>query len=246
MNAKERFLWQHGVHADAELTHAQKSVLTRLALHLNIENGRCDPSVGGLAAETNVTRRTVQRALARGEALGWITREPGGGQRRSRYSLTQRQPLSGDAPQPVNGRSPVSGVSPHPRQACHLTRVTPVVLPASGVTPEQSKRTRKGTGRERGGASRDDANKNFSAGNKPAYAFEGQVIHVRPAELERWKRAFPDIPDVEAVLEHCDGYMADHPSKDGKWFHRALGWLKNENAKYAEKRRAIERERDSW
>jgi MarR family len=245
MNAKERFLWQHGVHADAELTHAQKSVLTRLALHLNIENGRCDPSVGGLAAETNVTRRTVQRALARGEALGWITREPGGGQRRSRYSLTQRQPLPGYAPQPVNGGSPVSGASPHPRQACHPTRVTPVVLPASGVTPEQNKRTGKRTEKERGDASRDD--KNFSAGKKKAYAFEGQIIRLLPADFKRWAEAYSDIPNLTSALQQMDDYYANQPPDGRKnWFYRASSWLAKDNAKHAEKRRAIERERDSW
>src|SRR5439155_480287 len=158
---------------DPQLTHAQARILVRLALHQNIENGRCDPSVEGLAAETNVARRTVQMALARGETLGWLTREVGGGRYRSRYRLT-----------------------PGPRTA---------------------------------------------------YAFEGQVIRLLPADFKRWAEAYRDLPDLITALQRMDDYYASQlPDGRKNWFYRASAWLAKDNAKYAKERLAIERERNSW
>src|ERR1700737_1190047 len=70
----DRFRWEQDVLANPQLTAAQKIVLTRLALHLNIKTGRCDPSVKTLATGAGMAERTVQATLSRAETLGIIER----------------------------------------------------------------------------------------------------------------------------------------------------------------------------
>jgi hypothetical protein len=79
-----------------------------------------------------------------------------------------------------------------------------------------------------------------------AYAFEGEIVRVLPVQLERWRKAFPEIPDVVAELARADAYLVDHPSRDGKWFHRIAGWLARSNGQLAtDKRTARQREIDA-
>ena len=79
----DRFRWEQDVLANPQLTAAQKIVLTRLALHLNIKTGRCDPSVKTLATGAGMAERTVQATLSRAETLGIIKRAIGGGRTRT-------------------------------------------------------------------------------------------------------------------------------------------------------------------
>lgn len=79
MTHADRFRWEQDVLANANLTPTQKNILTRLALHLNIKTGRCDPSVKTLAKGAGAAERTVQTALSRAERLGIIERSLGGG-----------------------------------------------------------------------------------------------------------------------------------------------------------------------
>src|SRR5262249_18228171 len=64
----------------ARLSDRDKTILTRLALHLNLKTGRCDPTLDLLALETSMpgneesARRAVRRSLERADNLGWIER----------------------------------------------------------------------------------------------------------------------------------------------------------------------------
>jgi hypothetical protein len=87
MTHADRFRWEQDVLANPQLTAAQKIVLTRLALHLNIKTGRCDPSVKTLATGAGMAERTVQATLSRAETLGIIERAIGGGRTRTTSSL---------------------------------------------------------------------------------------------------------------------------------------------------------------
>jgi hypothetical protein len=51
---------------------------------------------------------------------------------------------------------------------------------------------------------------------------------------------------AEAVLSSADDYYAAAADPPKDWFFRASRWLEKENAKYAERVRAAERERDTW
>src|SRR5215831_14102516 len=79
-STQDRHNWIKAMMLDARLSDRDKTVLTRLALHLNLETGRCDPTIDLLALETSIpgneqsARRIVRRSLARGDKLGWIER----------------------------------------------------------------------------------------------------------------------------------------------------------------------------
>jgi hypothetical protein len=96
--------------ADREFTHAQKTILTRLALHLNLKTGRLDPSIKTLAGGAGVTQRAAQTALAKAQALGWIRRHVGGGGGNTNsYSLLPK-PI--DAAETLHGSAPLHGGAP--------------------------------------------------------------------------------------------------------------------------------------
>ena len=90
------------------------------------------------------------------------------------------------------------------------------------------------------GASRTGGNENKGAIKN--YAWQGQVIRLSQAQLDKWRASYPCLPDLEAVLQKADDYYADNPPPNGKWFFRVSRWLEEENAKHAEKRRAAERQ----
>jgi hypothetical protein len=88
----EHFRWMQAVLAvpNSTFTHAQKTVLVRLALHLNLKTGRCDPSIETIAAGAAVSPRAAQATLATAQQLGWLTRLCGGGRGNTNsYSLHQ-------------------------------------------------------------------------------------------------------------------------------------------------------------
>lgn len=60
--------------ADAQLYAGAKNVGVRLALHLNIETQRCDPSYALLAAEVTLDRSNVIKAINFLERHGWVVR----------------------------------------------------------------------------------------------------------------------------------------------------------------------------
>jgi hypothetical protein len=65
---------------DPHLSARDKNILNRLAIHLNLKTGRCDPSIDLLAFEVSIggnhdsARRVVRRSLAKSEKLGWVKR----------------------------------------------------------------------------------------------------------------------------------------------------------------------------
>src|SRR5689334_16635412 len=103
MTHAERFLWQESVLACPKLTPTQKTVLTRLALFLNIKNGRCNPSVETLARGTGLTVRAVQKALAAAERLAFIRRKLGGGR-----CITSSYELRLPPAETLNAEAPIS------------------------------------------------------------------------------------------------------------------------------------------
>ena len=89
----EHFRWMQAVLADPAFTHAQKAILVRLALHLNVKSGRCDPSIESLAKGAAVTPRAVQAAITRAQKLGQLGRDEGGGRGNTNsYALLLKEP----------------------------------------------------------------------------------------------------------------------------------------------------------
>lgn len=77
-DVRDRDRWMMVMMLDNRLNARDQIILVRLALHLNLKTGRCDPSVGLLASETSIdgrdAERQARRSLAKGEETGWIRR----------------------------------------------------------------------------------------------------------------------------------------------------------------------------
>ncbi len=76
------FTWRSAV-AESSLKPTLRHVALTLSLHMNERGGSAFPSLQTLANESGLHRATVCRALAELEALGWLSRTPGGGRGRS-------------------------------------------------------------------------------------------------------------------------------------------------------------------
>lgn len=64
---------------------------------------------------------------------------------------------------------------------------------------------------------------------KGKYVFEGKIIRLTQDQFNRWKLAYPFIPDFTACLHTADSYYAENPPEDGKWFFRVSRWLERAN-----------------
>ena len=56
-------------------------------------------------------------------------------------------------------------------------------------------------------------------------AFEGRTVRLTEIDLQRWRKAFGALPDIEAELTSIDAWFDAHPPPKGKWFHQASGML---------------------
>lgn len=63
----------------------------------------------------------------------------------------------------------------------------------------------------------------------PMYAFNGRVVRLKQEDLDRWRKAYPAIVDIRAVLQSADDYYSENPPKDGKWFFPVSRWLQKEH-----------------
>jgi hypothetical protein len=72
--------WLCAVLRDHDLTPITLKVAVRLGIFFNCKTGQCDPGYLKIAAELNVSRRSVMRAIATLEARGWLAvdGDPGG------------------------------------------------------------------------------------------------------------------------------------------------------------------------
>ena len=78
--------------------------------------------------------------------------------------------------------------------------------------------------------------KEESGGGKPptSYAFFGQTIKLKPSDLDKWRRTYHTISDLEAELTTLDGWWEAQPAERRKnWFHPTMGML---NRKHQENR----------
>src|SRR5688572_29641046 len=98
MTPRERFEWMEAVLADAALTAATKVVAQRLALHLNLQTGICNPSWETLARETSQSRATIARALDRLERAGRIRRATHQGRSTDYLFITRLTDETGSTP----------------------------------------------------------------------------------------------------------------------------------------------------
>lgn len=60
-------------------------------------------------------------------------------------------------------------------------------------------------------------------------AFIGKVVKLNTPDFNKWKQAYPHVPDLLAELQAADDYYAETPPKGGKWFFPVSNWLKRAN-----------------
>src|SRR5262245_42662916 len=92
----DRMNWIAAVGMDRRLPDRSRRIVQRLGMHLNLETGRCDPTMKVLAmmsglGESRSAEEMARRAVLEGEKLGWIRvrRRNGGAHTRSNaYALT--------------------------------------------------------------------------------------------------------------------------------------------------------------
>lgn len=96
---------------------------------------------------------------------------------------------------------------------------------------------------EDGGGRREDGEKDGQGESKPeketrsprargaptaskAYAFEGAIVRLTQADLDRWRGSYGAIPDIVAELRTIDAKLVDAGESE-KWFGKVSGWLRN-------------------
>lgn len=64
------------------------------------------------------------------------------------------------------------------------------------------------------------------SGRGGAYAFLGKVIKLNAKDLERWRKTYHSIADLEAELSSIDVWWTSQPrEKQDKWFHATTNML---------------------
>lgn len=70
------------------------------------------------------------------------------------------------------------------------------------------------------------------------YAFFGRTIRLIPRDLEKWKRVYHAVPDIDAELTALDAWLENQPEAKRKaWFHTVSGALNRKHQEILEKRR---------
>jgi hypothetical protein len=69
---RDRDNWMRAIIAADGLPHVVRLVAARIALHLNVESGKCEPGYAALAGELGISERSVIRMVAMLEHAGWL------------------------------------------------------------------------------------------------------------------------------------------------------------------------------
>lgn len=107
-------------------------------------------------------------------------------------------------------------IQPDARDKEHTKQRTPNA-PVTHLLEEEKEEEEKKKGNG-GAAAHDDPPSH--------YAFEGCVIKLTSASLEKWRAAFPNVHNLEGELVARDAWLATQPAKDrGNWFHSTAARL---------------------
>jgi hypothetical protein len=91
----DRDNWMRAILA-ADLPHVVVRLAIRIALHLHVNTGRCDPGYDALAAELRVSKRSIIRMVAMLERTGWlaISRQYGRGKLANFYLVSPSEKVT--------------------------------------------------------------------------------------------------------------------------------------------------------
>lgn len=140
---------------------------------------------------------------------------------KAREAKRQKRNSAGTMPVPANDTAPVT---------VSVTELT-TALKGQG----------EGEGQGEGDSYEDKSSLPAGAGR---YAFEGQVVRLKPKDYDAWKAAFHAIPDLNAELTSIDAWLAGQPDEKRKgWFHATAGMLSRRHQEHLQKRKPNDKPR---
>lgn len=243
-----RSKWIEGVLADATLTTAARCTAVRLAMHLNLESGRLNPSMDTLADGTGQKRRAVAGHITALETQGWIRRISTQGRHSNSYELIIKPvPAMHDGAQlTVHDGAPFDRSNRARR--CTVTVHGSVFEPCTAMHTEQGKRKNREKNRE--SYDRDDdlfvAPADEQIATKPTAKktatgrseFEERFAefwsaYPRKVAKPDAKKAFAQAvtsgkATAEQIIAGAMRYAAAKTGADPRYIKHPCGWLRDE------------------
>jgi hypothetical protein len=227
MTFAARDAWMRAVLA-SDLRHAARLVAVRIALHLHVNSGRCDPSFAMLAAELNIAERTAYRQVAALERTGWIARQGTRGRCANQYSL--RNPdkvtsgLNPDTADRVEAANPVTADNPTLTNRAS----NPDTTVAGHIKRRKAKRKAEESDSQPHVASQGVKVKLAAAETGAAFARFWTAYPKRVAKLAA-RRAFMAAvkrgADPEALVAGARRYAAERAGQDARYTKHPTTWL---------------------
>jgi len=175
--------------------------------HFNAESGRCDPSYGTIAKGSGLSRRHAIKCAHHLRDLGYFHIEAGRG------TVGKFGPTSSFIP---IFEVDTQCATEHPVKPGTLGEVvmprTPGELEGPGGSVLGNTQT----------SNLEPVSNRAASKAAPKFAFEGKVIRLNEADLQKLSEAYHSIPDILAELAGYDRWLsANLPNKERKqWFLR--------------------------
>jgi hypothetical protein len=233
---KERDEWMRAL-VESGLPHGVVRLAVRLALHLYVESGRCDPHYAMLATELRLSRRSIIRGIAVLERAGWVSVARVGQHLHQPNQFSLLRADRGDTA--LSPRKAATGVT-NSADRGDKDRHSAVTY---GVT-QQSVRTAKNSGRDSlspdsalHAVSKTDARSKAAAGKKrrghvnadEAFArfwaaYPKRV--AREAALKAFAAAVKRGVDPETLIAGAKRYAVERTGENAEYTKHPATWLK--------------------
>ncbi len=120
--------------------------------------------------------------------------------------------------------------------------------PVTLNTPTSDGKTPPPVTDEYGNINREETgNKNTPSSTEENYAFAGAVIRLDHGHFARWQKSFSNIPNLMALLESRDGWLATQSEADRKkWPHSTSAWLVKKDAEFASAPKQADPDAEYW
>jgi hypothetical protein len=223
------------------LSAGAKVVGVRIALHLNVETGRCDPSIGELVAGTGMSESTVRRMIHGLEDGGWLLVDRSRGRHSNSFelhtpTLSHVEGLNPVSDERVEGSNPVScervhktptlsAVTPQPCQGRHPNPVT------ADTQKRESKSERKAKEKDSPPDLLEDFGRRQSATSSIDADFEvWWVQYPLKKSKEAARKAYRTVrtkklATAEELLAGAMRYAAERSGQDSKFTKHPANWL---------------------
>lgn len=225
-STRARYQWMEKLVA-SDLPLAVKVVGIKIALHLRVKTGRCDPSFSYLAAGTGFSERSIYRLVPLLERKGWITVQRTRG-RQSNYALvtpdstmakTTDTIMSGGTPDKSSVADDLTPdkLSPDPCQ-CHNSPLT-----NTSKTPDRAESGNHRNSSKIGTIKRTESKSLGASPLGPTIDLFDRFWSAYPKRVAKeaarkaFARAVETGTDPEAVIAGAKRYAGDRAGQDPKY-----------------------------